>query len=81
MFIKFVQDETHAVHKRIHIRRFPFCIRGATVGCESGLERFEILHPFQSEIMRLHIGFVEDKNKWKFRLVKDTARWNRWSDG
>lgn len=67
MFVKFVQDQTHAIHKTVHVGRLPFCI--AAVGSQRCLERLKILHPLQCKCMRLNVGLVEHKNERELCFV------------
>ena len=51
MFVEFIQNETHRIHERIHIRRSIVTSRCSTIH-EGRLERFEVSHPFEGERMR-----------------------------
>lgn len=73
MFVKFIEHETHAVHEAVHVRRLALVICGTSVVRKGFLEGLEIVHPFNSKIVPLDVGFVEDKNKWQFRFVQYTA--------
>ena len=59
VFIELVQDQTHAIHKAIHVRRFTFVVGGSLVCSKGLLERFEVLHPLDRKFMRLYIGLIE----------------------
>ena len=74
VFVELVKNETHAVHETVHVRGFSFVVGRPLVCGESGLERFEVLHPFHSKVMRLNIGFVEDKNEGQFGFIQNTAK-------
>jgi hypothetical protein len=77
MFIKFVEHKTHAIHETIHISGLALRIPGAIVRSQGSLECFEVLHPLQGKVMGLDIGFIEDKNKGQFSLVKDATSENQ----
>ncbi len=71
VLVKFVQDETHAVHEAVHVRGFTLGIPCTTVGSKSLLEHFEIFHPVNRKIVRLHISFVENQDKRQLCFVKN----------
>ena len=73
MLVKFIQHKAHAVHQAIHVCRFPIFVSGTLMSGQRCLEGFEIVHPFQSEIMRLDVRFVENQDEWKLGFVKNTA--------
>ena len=59
MLVELIEDQAHAVHEAIHVRRLSLVVCCTTVRGQCFLERFEVLHPLQSEVVGLNIGFVE----------------------
>jgi hypothetical protein len=75
MLVEFVEDEAHAIHEAIHVRRCPLVVGRVLMRCERFLEHLEISHPFEGERVRLDVGLVEDDDERKLGLVKDTGEY------
>jgi hypothetical protein len=69
IFIKLIQDKTHAVHQTTHISTPTLRLIRLVLGHKSLLETFKILHPFQCEIVRLGVHLIEYQDEWKSSLV------------
>jgi hypothetical protein len=74
MFIKLVQHQAHTIHKAVHVSRFTFRISGPTMGSQSSLEFFKIVHPLQRKVVWLDVCFVKNQDEREFGFVKDAVR-------
>ena len=75
MLVKLIQDEAHAIHETVHIRRGTLVVGRALMRCQCFLERLEISHPLEGKCVWLNINLVEDDDERKFGLVKDTEEY------
>jgi len=73
MIVELVKDKAHAIHQRVHVVRFSILVASSpalsTVLYECSLEGFKVVHPFNSEVVRLDIGLIEDEDEGKLGLV------------
>ena len=73
MLVEFVENKAHAIHQTIHVCWLAFLVAHPAMRSERRLESFEVLHPFQREVMLLHVGLIEHEDEWKFGLVENTG--------
>ena len=73
MLIELIQDQAHAIHEAVHVRRLAVRVCRAAVTGECGLEGFEVVHPLEREVVRGDIGFIEDENEGQFGFVEDAG--------
>ena len=73
VLVELVQNKTHAVHEAVHVRRLALLVGRASVRGKRGLERFEVLHPLERELVWLDVGFVEYEDEGEFCFVEDTV--------
>lgn len=71
MLVKLIQNQAHAVHETVHVRRCAIIICRALMCCKRFLKYFEILHPLECKVVWLNIGLVEDDYKRELGLVQD----------
>ena len=76
MLIELIQDQTHAVHQAVHVRRLAVRVCRAAVTGERGLEGFEVVHPLECEVVRGDIGFIEDEDEGQFGFVENAGEWS-----
>ena len=81
MFVEFVKHEAHAVHEAVHVRWLALVVRRALVSRKRGLERLEVLHPLDSEVVRLYVGLIEYQDERQLGLVQDTVGYAVQCDG
>jgi hypothetical protein len=72
MLVKLIQDQAHAIHEAVHVRRGTLVVGRALMRNECLLECLEISHPLEGKSVRLNIRLVEDDNERELGLVKDT---------
>ena len=60
MFIELVEHEAHAVHQAVHVCGLALVVRCSLMRRKRCLERLEVVHPFDGEIVRSYIRLVED---------------------
>ena len=73
MLIELIQDQAHAVHQAVHVRRLAVRVCRAAVAGERGLEGFEVVHPLECEVVRGDIGFIEDEDEGQFSFIEDAG--------
>ena len=73
MLIELIQDQAHAVHQAVHVRRLAVRVCRAAVTGERGLEGFEVVHPLECEVVRGDVGFIEDEDEGQFGFVENAG--------
>ena len=73
VFVELVENEAHAVHEAVHVRRLALVVGRPLVCGKRGLESLKVLHPLHCKVVRADVGLVKDENERKFCFVQDAA--------